>query len=179
MQVILFQNIEKLGIQGDVVNVANGYYRNYLIAVEASEGNLKRLELKRKRLHEEAERQMNAAEGVAEQLRKVELTYVMRANVEKKLFGSVQDHDIHEKLVEAGFDQIERRQIMLSEPIKVLGEHKVKVRLHSHVVAEIKVIVLPEGQDEEEEAAVEAAPAAQAEEAPAAEAEAGDAPSED
>lgn len=165
MQVILFQNIEKLGMQGDVVNVANGYYRNFLgprgIAIEATQGNLKRLEIKRKRLQEEAARQINAAEGVAEQLRKIELVFVMRANEEKRLFGSIQDHDIYEKLVELGFSNLERRQIALAEPIKTLGKHKVKVRLHSHVAADIKVTIQPEGQDEaaEAEAAPEAAPA--------------------
>lgn len=166
MQVILFQNIEKLGMQGEVVNVANGYYRNYLgprgIAVAATTGNLKRLELKLKRLSEEASTQFSAAESVAANLSKVELTFVMRANEEKKLFGSVQDHDILAKLVEAGFDDLERRQIMMSEPIKILGEHTVKVKLHSHVAATLTVSVLPE-VDEAEEA--EAAPEAPAEEA--------------
>ncbi len=160
MQVILFQNIEKLGLQGDVVNVANGYFRNYLgprgIAIAASDSNLSRLDEKRKKLKSEAEKQLNEAEIVAKHLGTVKLIYVMKATERGGLFGSVAAHDILEKLKEQGFANIERRQIMLAEPIKTLGTHTVKVKLHSHVGTNISVTIQPEGQAAEVAAPAEA-----------------------
>ncbi|MCL5270354.1 MAG: 50S ribosomal protein L9 [bacterium] len=151
MQVILFQNIEKLGMQGDVVNVANGYFRNYLgprgIAVEATEATLRRLEMKRKKLKAEAEQQLNEAETIAQRLAAVELNFVEKATDKERLFGSISAGDIAEKLTEAGY-AVERRQVALPEPIKTVGAHKVKIKLHSHVMTEIKVVVEAEGAAE-------------------------------
>lgn len=148
MQVILFESIEKLGMQGDLVNVAPGYFRNYLgpqgKAVEATEAALKRLELKRKRLKEEAEKQLGAAEIIARRLDEVTLEFTMKSPDGKKLFGSVHDHEILEQLLEQGF-QIERRQILMNEPIKEAGDHSVKVRLLGRVEGTVTVTVHPEG----------------------------------
>jgi large subunit ribosomal protein L9 len=160
MQVILFRNIEKLGMQGDVVNVAPGYFRNYLgphgVAVEATPTVLKRLEIKRKRLKEEAQKQVSAASELAKQLSKVELTFTMKSPDGMKLFGSLQDHQIHEQLVAQGFS-IERRQVLLRESIKTIGSHPVKVRLIGNVEAQIKVVVKAEGAEAEAAAAKPAA----------------------
>lgn len=149
MQVILFQNIAKLGMQGDVVNVANGYFRNYLgpsqIAVEATPGNLRRLEAKCKKLKVEAEKQVKAAEDIGSRLADIPILFVMKATKDgEKLFGSVHDRDIAAKLTEAGFE-CERRQVLLSESIKTVGTHTVKIRLHTHVTANVTVTVEPEG----------------------------------
>lgn len=159
MQVILFENVEKLGMQGDVVSVADGHFRNYLgprnIAVEASEYNLRRLEAKRKKLQLEAERQRGEAEQLAEQINQIALEYERRASENDRLYGSVQDHEILADINEKGFN-LERRQILLPEPIKTLGEHTIRIRLIGDVTAEIKVTVNAEGAEEEEEV-VEAA----------------------
>ena len=148
MQIILFQNVERLGMQGDVVSVATGYFRNYLgprgIAVEATESNMSRLEAKRKRLRATAELQLNEAGTVAARLSQLEVRFVMKAIDEKKLFGSVQDHDIVERIKAEGFE-IERRQVVLKEPLKTLGEHQVKINMLGHVEAQVKVIIEPEG----------------------------------
>ncbi len=88
MQVILFENVERLGMQGDVVNVANGYYRNFLapkgVAIEATDGNLRRLEAKRKKLQVEAEKQRNDAEAIAERMKDVKLEFIRRATHERR-----------------------------------------------------------------------------------------------
>lgn len=150
MQVILFKNIEKLGLQGDVVNVAPGFYRNFLgprgIAVEATPGSLSRLEAKRKKLRAEAERQLGEADAIAKQLKDVTLTWTMKAIDEKKIFGSIQEHDILAKLTEKGFN-LEKRQVALREPIKTLGSHSVRIKLLGHVEGQITVVVEAEGAE--------------------------------
>lgn len=175
MQVILFENIETLGLQGDVVNVAPGYYRNFLgprgKAVEATGHNLKRLELKRKKLQAEAEKQLTGARDISKRLSEVVIELVMKATDGNKLFGSVQDHDIQEHLAKLGFE-VERRQIMLKEPIKTTGKHDVRVRLLGQVDAHIKVNIDAEGRAEEEAAAAAKAEAKAAAAAAAAAAEA-------
>jgi large subunit ribosomal protein L9 len=175
MQVILFKNIERLGMQGDVVNVASGYFRNYLgprgIALEATATNLGRLEIKRKKLHEEAQRQVNEAGDLAKRLSGVPIKFVMKATDNERLFGSVADHDILEKLNQAGF-AIERRQIILREPIKTVGTHNVKIKLVGHVEGQVTVVVEAEGL-----AAPTPAPAAAAAPAPGPETKASEAES--
>lgn len=169
MQVILFQNVERLGMQGDVVNVAAGYFRNYLgprgIAVEASQGTLTRLEAKRAKMRAEAERQIGEAGAIARQLKDVQLKYVMKTTPDgTRLFGSVSAGDIADKLQAMGFKTVERRQIALHEPIKAVGAHTVKVKLLGSVESHVTVHV------EAENAPVEAPKAAaKAPEAPAAE----------
>lgn len=152
MEVILFETVEKLGMQGEVVNVASGYFRNYLgphnIAVEATPGNLKRLEIKRRRLQEEAEKQVGEAEKLAERLAEQDLTFVMKATEKDKLFGSVHDHEIAERLRELGFS-VERRQVLLPDPIKTVGDHKVQVQLVGTVAAQVTVQVKSEKETEQ------------------------------
>ena len=184
MQVILFENIDKLGMQGDVVNVAKGYFRNFLgprgIAVEASEANLKRLTMKRKKLMAEAEKQRDAARALADRISAAEVSFTMKSPDGKKLFGSVHDHDIIAQLTEQGF-QIERRQVALPEPIKTVGVHEVRIKLVGHVEAPVKVQVTAEGVPAEvaeilaaESAEAESAESAESEEAKPAEATAAD-----
>jgi len=169
MQVILFENIDRLGMQGDVVNVANGYYRNFLgprnLAVEASASNLKRLEAKRRKLKGEADKQRQEADGFSRQLAAARLHFVRKSSDGEKLFGSVHDHEIHEQLVEQGFN-LDRRQILLREPLKTTGTHTVKIRLIGHLEAQVKVVIEAEAMAE----AKETKEAATATEATAAEA---------
>jgi large subunit ribosomal protein L9 len=145
MEVILRQAVENLGKPGDVVKVSNGYARNFLlprgIAFEATPGNLKRIAQEKERLEAAENERRTAAQGLAEKLEQVSLTFSARVGEEGKLFGSVTTADIAHQLEAQGF-QIEKRQIDLHEPLKALGVFRVPVRLHADVKPEIKVWVI-------------------------------------
>ncbi|MCB2203255.1 50S ribosomal protein L9 [bacterium] len=146
MKVILRQNIETLGNMGEVVSVKDGYARNYLLprgmAYVATEGNMQVLEQERKRLQVKMNRELKDAESLAAELEKHEnaITIPMQVGEEDKLFGSVTKEMIAEKLAEKGFN-IDRRKIEIDEPIKVLGIYTVKIKLHTNVMAKVKVWV--------------------------------------
>ena len=149
VQLILRENVAKLGETGDVVTVRAGYARNYLLprglAFEASEANLRRLEAERKRAEERARRDYLEARRRAKALEGVSLTFQARAGEESKLFGSITNGDIADRLAEQGLDfEVDRRQIELDEPIKALGVFSVPIRLHPEVRPEIKVWVVKE-----------------------------------
>jgi large subunit ribosomal protein L9 len=145
MEIILRQAVENLGKPGDVVNVKAGYARNYLLphglAYEATPGNLKRIQLERDRLEAAENERRAGAQGIAEKLEQVSLTFSARVGEEGKLFGSVTATDIAQQLESQGF-HIEKRQIDLHEPIKALGVYRVPVRLHADVKPEIRVWVI-------------------------------------
>ena len=146
MEVILRQAVEKLGQPGDVVKVSAGFARNYLlprgIAYAATAGNLKRIAQEKARLEAAEDERRGAAQTIATRLENVSLTFSARVGDEGKLFGSVTASDIAEQLHAQGFDNIEKRQIDLHEPIKSLGVYRVPVRLHVDVKPEIKVWVI-------------------------------------
>jgi large subunit ribosomal protein L9 len=146
VKIILRQGIEKLGVEGDVVNVRAGYARNYLLpkgfAYEATPTNIRRLEAERQRQEERARRDYLEARRRAKALESVSLTFEARAGEESKLFGSITTADIAERLNQQGLDfEVDRRQIELEEPIRTLGVFSVPIRLHSEVRPEIKVWV--------------------------------------
>ena len=145
MEIILRQGVENLGKPGDVVNVKAGYARNYLLphglAYEATPGNLKRIQLERDRLEAAENERRAGAQGIAERLEQVSLTFSARVGEEGKLFGSVTATDIAQQLETQGF-HVEKRQIDLHEPIKALGVYRVPVRLHADVKPEIRVWVI-------------------------------------
>jgi len=145
MEVILRQAVEKLGHTGDVVNVSNGYARNYLlprgVAYVATEGNKRRIEQERQRLEAAEESRRAGARDLADKLEQVSLTFSARVGEEGKLFGSVTSADIAAQLAAQGL-AVEKRQIDLHEPIKALGVYRVPVRLHADVHPEIKVWVI-------------------------------------
>jgi large subunit ribosomal protein L9 len=145
MEVILRQAIEKLGHPGDVVSVSPGYARNYLLprgfAYEATPGNKKRIDQEKQRLDQAEEQRRSSAQGLAERLESVSLTFSARVGEEGKLFGSVTNSDIAHELAAQGFE-IEKRQIELHEPIRALGVYRVPIRLHADVHPEIKVWVI-------------------------------------
>jgi large subunit ribosomal protein L9 len=162
MEVILLENIDKLGNRGQVVKVAAGYGRNFLLpkkmAVAATSQNRKWVDQQRVRfLKLEAKEKADAAD-LAILLQDVTVTVVRKAGDKGNLFGSVTSMDVAEKLKAQGY-HIDRRKINLATPIKVLGEHGVPIRLHTEVIATIKVIVEP---DAESKAKIEAAEAAKA-----------------
>jgi len=147
MEVILREDVEKVGARGAVVKVADGYARNYLLpkrlAVHATESNKKIVEQERDaHLRREAKFQ-SEAEGLAQFLSNVVLTFKRRVGENDHLFGSVTAKDIADAL-EAQKYHIERRRVLLEEPIHTLGEHTVNVRLHRDVTTPIKIVVEPE-----------------------------------
>ncbi|MBR4963053.1 MAG: 50S ribosomal protein L9 [Muribaculaceae bacterium] len=147
MQVILKEDILNLGFKGDVVNVKKGYGRNYLIpqgkAVIASESALKMLaEDNRQRAHKLAKIKADA-EALAASLNGVSVSIATKASESGKVFGSVTSVQIAETLAEKGFT-VDRRLIALKEPLKELGAHKVVIKLHKEVSAEVEVVVVAE-----------------------------------
>jgi large subunit ribosomal protein L9 len=147
MEVILREDVDKLGSRGSVVKVADGYARNFLLpkrlAVAASDANKKIVEQEREaHLRREAKAQTDA-EDLAKLMANVKLTFRQKVGENNQLFGSVTAKDIADAL-EAQRFHIERRKIQLDEPIRTLGDHKVTLRLHRDVSAEIDVVIEPE-----------------------------------
>jgi large subunit ribosomal protein L9 len=145
MEIILRQAVENLGSPGDVVKVKSGYARNYLLphglAYEATPGNLKRIQQERDRLDAAENERRGVAQGLAEKLEQVSLTFSARVGDEGKLFGSVTAADIAQQLEAQGF-HLEKRQIDLHDPIKALGVYRVPIRLHADVKPEVRVWVI-------------------------------------
>lgn len=147
MQVILKQPLENLGQPGDVVNVKPGFARNYLIpqgyAYEATAANLTRIEREKSVLQKRAQEELESAKQRAGVIEGTSVTFTARAGEEGKLFGSITAADIAAKLSEQGIE-VDRRQILLDEPLKALGVYSVPVRLHAEVRPEVKVWVIKE-----------------------------------
>jgi large subunit ribosomal protein L9 len=147
MQVILKQRIEKLGQPGEVVSVKDGFARNYLIpqgiAYEATSANLRRIEREKVQLEKRENEEFSAASERAKTIQDTSVTFSARAGDEGKLFGSITAADIADKLAEQGLE-VDRRQIVLNEPLKSLGVFSVPVRLHPDVKPEIKVWIIKE-----------------------------------
>ena len=144
MQIILQEDVEKLGTRGEVVEVAPGYARNYLLphklALEASPANIKRLEKIRITLSKRTATEKSAAEQQAALLNDVTVKFTRKAGETDQLFGSVTSADLAEALAAQGF-QIDKRRIALDEPIKAVGESFVAVKLVHGVTAQFKVVV--------------------------------------
>jgi large subunit ribosomal protein L9 len=149
MEVILLENIEKLGSRGQVVKVAGGYGRNYLLpkklAVAATPQNRKLVEQQRVRFLKLEAKEKGDAEDLAKLLEGVSVTLTRKSGEKGTLFGSVTAIDIAEKLAAQGYN-IDKRKIALDSPLKVLGEYDVPIRLHREVTASIKVRVESEGE---------------------------------
>jgi large subunit ribosomal protein L9 len=147
MEVILREDIEKLGHRGEIVKVAPGYARNFLLpkklAVQANASNKKIVEQERDAYLRREAKAKNEAEDLGRMLASVTITITQRAGEEGHLFGSVTSKDIADGLERQNYT-IDRRKIQLDEPIKNVGEYKVPVRLHRDVTAEVTVNVLGE-----------------------------------
>jgi large subunit ribosomal protein L9 len=144
MQIILQEDVEKLGTRGQVVEVADGYARNYLLprklGIEASAGNLKRLEKIRTTLAKRTATEKESAQKLAELLAAVRVALKRKAGENDQLFGSVTAADIAEALAAQGYN-VEKRKIELAEPIKLIGEYQVTAKLHHDVTATFQVVV--------------------------------------
>ena len=147
VNIILQENVDGLGVIGDQVTVKPGYARNYLVpkglAMVANERNVKELEHQKRQLTRKLEKATKDAEAIKARVEKVVCEFTQRASEEGKLFGSVTSMDLETKLQDAGLE-IDRKKIQLVEPIKLLGEHVVNVKLDAGVVAELKVVVAAE-----------------------------------
>ena len=162
MKVILIDEIRGLGTRGDIVNVKDGYARNYLLpknlAREATPGNLKSIEQERKKWALLAQQEKDKAQKAAESVKGVKVTITKRVGENGQLFGSVTSNEIADALAAKGVD-VDKRRIELAHPIKSLGTHDVEVRLHRDVTAHIQVEVVPLGVEKLEEEPKTEAPA--------------------
>ena len=144
MEVILKKSVEGLGAPGDVLNVADGYARNYLLpmqlAVHATERNRRYLEHQKRVINQEESKNREHAREIAAQISGVTCTLKRRAGENDRLFGSVTSMDVAEAVRAEGFE-LERRFFELAEPIRELGVFMVPVKLHTDVVVELRVVV--------------------------------------
>jgi large subunit ribosomal protein L9 len=144
MQIILQEDVEKLGNRGDVVTVKPGYARNFLLphklAIEATAGNMKALERIRGSLAKKTATELDAAKKQAELLQGVALKFTRKTGENDQMFGSVTTADIADGLKAQGFE-VDKRQIQLKDPVKALGEYPVTVKVFRDITAEIKIHV--------------------------------------
>ena len=147
MEVILREDIEKLGSRGQVVKVADGYARNFLLpkrlAVAATDSNKKIVEQERQAHLRKEAKQIGEAQDLSKLLSGVTITLIQKAGENDQLFGSVTSKDVADALAAKGYT-IDRRKVQMDDPIKQLGEFKVPVRLHREVTAEVTVVVAKE-----------------------------------
>ena len=147
MQIILQEDVDKLGNRGEVVTVAEGYARNYLLprklALEATAGNMKRLERMRSAFAKKSAVEKGDAQKLAELLAGVSVELSRKSGDNDQLFGSVTNADISEALAAKGFT-VDKKKIVLADPIKTIGEYDLPVKLHREVTASVKVAVKKE-----------------------------------
>lgn len=155
MKLILRADVESLGRLGQIVTVKPGYGRNYLIpqglAMPASEASLKQFELEKKKLQAKADKLRTGAADVAERVNNASITIAVRVGENDKLYGSVTSANIADALAEQGIE-VDRRKIVLADPIRALGQFEVEIKLHPDVHAAIKLSVVREGHTEEQPA---------------------------
>ena len=155
MEVILREHVDNLGRRGEVVKVADGYARNYLLprklALPATEGNKKQIERERVKFEAKEAEERGVADTMAQRMANVEIEIARRVGETEALYGSVTTSDIAEVLSAKGFE-VDRRKVQLQEPIKKLGEFDDPVKLHREVVTHVKVRVIAEGEPEKAKA---------------------------
>jgi large subunit ribosomal protein L9 len=148
MEVILREHVDNLGRRGEVVKVASGYARNFLLprklALLVTDGNRKQVERERAKFDAKEAEDRDAAQRVGDRLSGVEVVIARRVGETEALYGSVTTTDIAEALAAKGYE-IDRRKLQLAEAIKRIGDYDVPVKLHREVTATLKVRVVPEG----------------------------------
>jgi large subunit ribosomal protein L9 len=153
MEVILREHVDNLGRRGEVVKVADGYARNYLLprklALLATEGNKKQIEREREKFESKELEEKKVAEAVGERLAAIEIEIARKVGETEALYGSVTSGDVAEVLHAKGFD-IDKRKLVLQEPIKKLGDYSIPVKLHRDVTTNLKVRVVAEGEPEKQ-----------------------------
>jgi large subunit ribosomal protein L9 len=154
MRVILKKDVENVGSKGDIVDVAPGFGRNYLIpkqlALEVTSSNMKMIEIERQALKKKLEKERQSFEGLIQNLNQVALSFERKSGEKDMIFGSVSSSDIKDALHELGFE-IDKKKILLEEPIKRLGNYSVPIKIFQEDKVEIKVeVIKPEGEMGEE-----------------------------
>jgi large subunit ribosomal protein L9 len=148
MEVILREHVDNLGRRGEIVKVADGYARNYLLprklALPVTEGNRKHVERERAKFDAKEDEERKVAEAVAARLGSIEVVIARKVGETEALYGSVTSGDIADALAEKGF-VLDKRKIQLNEPLKKIGESDVPVKLHRDVTATVKVRVVAQG----------------------------------
>ena len=166
MNVVLTQDVDKLGLRGDVVNVARGYARNFLLprglAAVATPGLVKEIEKRDAQRARHEAKTVDEARAIAERLEKLELRFNVNAGSTGSLFGSVTATNVADRLWEQEKIRVDRRKLGL-DPIKRVGRYVVSVELFTDVTTELRLVVAPEGQELPPEEELEAAAAAEAE----------------
>src|ERR1700704_1210483 len=151
MEVILKEEVANLGSRGDVVKVAEGYGRNYLLphklAIRASEGNKAVIEQMKAAAVRRSAKEKSGAEALAKQFDGLSVSFQRRSGEQDQLFGSVTSGDIADALAKKGFD-LDRRKVQLHEPLKTVGEFAIPVKLHKDVTAHLKVVIEKEAAAE-------------------------------
>jgi large subunit ribosomal protein L9 len=146
MKVILLADVKNLGKKGELVNVAEGYARNYLIprklAQAATEGNIKQLEQEREALERKKARELNQARQLSQKLSQMKVTLKVKAGEQGKLFGSITAKDIAEAIKSQLDVEVDKRKIELHEPIKSLGDYEVTIKLAPEVESKVYVKIL-------------------------------------
>ena len=149
MEVILREHVDNVGKRGEIVKVADGYARNYLLprklALLATAGNKKQIERERTKFDAKELEEQKVAEAVVARLEGVEIVIARKVGETEALYGSVTSGDIAEALAAKGFE-VDRRKLHLPEPIKKLGDFEVPLKLHREVTTKVKVRVVAEGQ---------------------------------
>ena len=147
MEVILREHVDNLGRRGEVVKVADGYARNFLLprklALVATEGNKKQIERERAKFDAKEADEKRAAEAMASRIENVEVVIERKVGETEALYGSVTTTDIADALAAKGFE-VDRRKVQLGDPLKKIGDVDVPIRLHRDVTAHVKVRVVPE-----------------------------------
>ncbi|KAF0142224.1 MAG: 50S ribosomal protein L9 [Stygiobacter sp. RIFOXYC12_FULL_38_8] len=147
MKVILRKNFDQLGKVGEIVNVKDGYARNFLIprgvAYQATQGNIRALEEEKKQIQKREVKELEEAQKLAAEMEKVSVTIPVKVGEEEKIFGTVTSQMIVDSLKEKGFD-VDKRKVEITEPIKSLGIYSVVVKLHTNVTATVKTWVVRE-----------------------------------
>ncbi len=147
MKVILTEDISQLGAAGDTINVKNGYARNYLVptgkAIQASTQNMKILEHQKRIIQEKLSKIKKEGMSIAEKIENISCTIAKTSGEDDKLFGSVTNGDIQSSLQKEGIN-VDRKKILLEEPIKKLGIYSVPIKIHQEVTASLKVWVVKE-----------------------------------
>ncbi|MBE5821558.1 MAG: 50S ribosomal protein L9 [Clostridiales bacterium] len=145
MKVILLKDVKALGKKDDVVNVNDGYARNYLftqkLAIEANTSNMKLLNDKKEAKQYRKDNEKSDAEKLSKELEKMEITFNIKAGSNGKVFGSVTSKDISDELMKKYKIDIDKKKIILNEPIKMVGIKNVEIKLYEGIIGKIKVIV--------------------------------------
>ncbi|EGD50647.1 large subunit ribosomal protein L9 [Thermoanaerobacter thermohydrosulfuricus] len=147
MKVILVKDVKNVGKAGEIVNVSDGYGRNYLLprglAIEATESNIKVLNEKKKAEEKKRQQELEEAKEMAQKLSNLSLVLKVKAGENGKLFGSITSKDVEEALKEKGFD-IDKKKISFDETVKTTGTYYVDIKLYQGVIAKVKVDVVAE-----------------------------------